>query len=118
MPVCFPSSNSAENHTAPCLTCDCSKGPIVFLASSVCWREPCRAGVEGIAPGTSKFKKKILVRGSRGVAFSCCLVCLGRLGLGQSCRAAVKGWGPWSLPEARLDAVPLSPSFGGLNLGG
>ena len=95
MPVCFPSSNSAENHTALCLTCDCSKGPIVFLTSSVCWREPCRAGVEGIAPGTSKFKKKILVRGSRGVAFSCCLVCrgLGKAGIRAVLSCSGKGLG-------------------------
>lgn len=63
--MCLFAFHHQTQQTAPCLTCDCSKGPVVFLSSSVCWREHWRAGVEGIAPGTSKFKKKILVRGSR-----------------------------------------------------
>lgn len=65
MSVCFPSSNSAGSHAALCLTHDCSKGPVRFLTSSMCWREHWGAGVQGVARGTSKLKKKILVRGSR-----------------------------------------------------
>lgn len=61
----FPSSHSARNHAALCLTCDCNKGPVVFLTSSMCWQEHWRARAEDVAPGISKVKREIMSRGSR-----------------------------------------------------
>ena len=60
MLVCFFPPSSSELR-CPVLPCNCSQDLVAFLASSVRWG----AGVEGVVPGTSKLKKKILVSSSR-----------------------------------------------------
>lgn len=111
MPVCFQSSQSARNHTALCLTCDCSKGPVVFLTSSVCWREHWRAKAEDDAPGISKVKREVMSRVSRTSGIFLLLGMLRDWETGIRTVVPCRAWGPgafWKLSWMQC----LSPSSG------